>query len=213
MSAIKAFIFDLDGVLVFTDKFHYKAWKKLTEDLGIPFDETINNRLRGVSRKESLEIILANAKVVFTQAQKQCFLDTKNSYYRQLLDDLTPNDVSLEVKETLNVLRQNGYKLAIGSSSENAKFILNKIELIDWFDAISDGTIITYSKPHPEVFLKAAAFLDVPPSSCIVVEDACAGIDAAKAAEMTAIGMGDAAHYAQADYSIKKFCDLLSLSL
>lgn len=209
---MKAFIFDLDGVIVFTDKLHYQAWKKIADDMGIYFDSTINNRLRGVSRAESLEIILERYNGTLSADQKIKLMNEKNNIYRELLATMTPSDVSDEVKQTLKELQDSGFKLAIGSSSKNTKFILEKVGLINTFNAISDGNNISNSKPHPEVFIKAGEFLGEQPSECIVVEDAYAGIDAAKAAKMTAVAIGDAYTYDKADYKIKSFKELLELS-
>ena len=208
---MKAFIFDLDGVLVFTDKYHYQAWKKMADGLGVYFDETINNRLRGVSRMESLEIILEKYDGHLIEEEKLALATQKNEDYRKLLEKMTPQDVSNEVRETLNELKQRGYKLAIGSSSKNARFILQRVDLIDMFDAISDGNNITNSKPDPEVFLKAAEYLGEKPEDCIVVEDAYAGVDAAKAGGMTAAAIGDAVTYEKADYIVQSFKDLLAV--
>lgn len=209
---MKAFIFDLDGVIVFTDKFHYQAWKKMADEMGIYFDETINNRLRGVSRAESLEIILERYEGEPLSAEKKAeLMEEKNNTYRELLATMTPADVSDEVRETLKTLRERGSRLAIGSSSKNAKFILEKVELLDAFDAISDGNNITHSKPDPEVFLKAGEFLGEDPANCVVVEDAYAGIDAAKAAGMTAVGLGDAFGYEKTDVKIEHFAQLLDV--
>jgi beta-phosphoglucomutase len=209
---MKAFIFDLDGVLVFTDKFHYQAWKKMADHMGIYFDETINNRLRGVSRAESLEIILERWEGEPLSAEKKAqLMEEKNNTYRELLKNMTPSDVTDDVRETLQELKRRGHKLAIGSSSKNTKFILAQVQLTDFFDAISDGTNISRSKPDPEVFVKAAQFLGEDPANCIVVEDAFAGIDAAKAAGMTGVGIGDAASYEKADHHIRAFSELLDL--
>ena len=189
---IKGLIFDLDGVLVFTDKFHYQAWKTMADELGVYFDETINHRLRGVSRMDSLEIILERYEGPdLSLREKEKLAEKKNEIYRTLLESMTPDDVTKEVRDTLTKLREKGYKLAIGSSSKNAKFILEKVELKDAFDAISDGNNITKSKPDPEVFLKAAEYLGLPPKACMVVEDAEAGIEAAKKGGMYAAGIGD----------------------
>ena len=178
----KAFIFDLDGVIVFTDQFHYQAWKQIADEMEIYFDQQINNRLRGVSRMESLEIILERyGGKPLTDEQKEDLAARKNHIYRKLLDNMQSTDVSDEIRNTLKKLHSLGYQLAVGSSSRNAKFILERADLMEYFDAISDGTNITKSKPDPEVFLKAAEFLQVEPEECYVVEDACAGIDAAKA--------------------------------
>ena len=210
---MKAFIFDLDGVIVFTDKFHYQAWKKMADGMGIYFDEKINNRLRGVSRAESLEIILERYEGEPLSAERKAeLMEEKNNTYRELLSTMTPADVTDEVRNTLKELHERGCKLAIGSSSKNAKFILEKVELLDAFDAISAGNNITHSKPDPEVFSKAGEFLGEKPDNCIVVEDAYAGVDAAKAAGMTAVGIGDAAGYDKADVKIRTFSDLLKLA-
>ena len=210
---MKAFIFDLDGVIVFTDKFHYQAWKKIADEMGIYFDEEINNRLRGVSRMDSLEIILERYEgEPLSQKEKEDLAEKKNGFYRELLHTMTPEDVSSEVRSTLKELQNRGYLLAVGSSSKNAKFILAKVDLLHAFDAISDGTNITRSKPDPEVFLKAAEFLGEAPEECYVVEDAQAGIDAAKAGGMQAIGIGDAGQYEKTDHPISKFKDLLSFA-
>ncbi|MDE7062346.1 MAG: beta-phosphoglucomutase [Lachnospiraceae bacterium] len=207
----KGIIFDLDGVIVFTDKFHYQAWKEMADELGVYFDEVINNRLRGVSRMDSLEIILERYDGTLSQEEKEALAEKKNTIYRKLLGTMTPEDVTEEVRDTLRKLRKNGCKLAIGSSSKNAKYILERVELTDYFDAISDGTNITRSKPDPEVFLKAAEFIGEAPEDCMVVEDAYAGIDAAKAGNMTAVGIGDASGYEKTDYPIQTFAELLRL--
>lgn len=214
MKIMKAFIFDLDGVIVFTDKFHYQAWKKMADDMGIYFDEEINHRLRGVSRMDSLEIILERYEgKPLSQEEKNELAEKKNEIYRSLLETMTPEDVTQEVRDTLSELRRRGYKLSLGSSSKNAKYILKKVALTDAFDAISDGTNITKSKPDPEVFLKGAEFLGVEPAECVVVEDAYAGIDAAKAANMMAAGIGEAKDYAKTDYQLDSFSDLLQVGV
>ncbi|MFR4351269.1 MAG: beta-phosphoglucomutase [Roseburia sp.] len=207
--ATKGFIFDLDGVIVFTDRFHYQAWKQMADRIGIYFDETINNRLRGVSRMESLEIILERYEgKPLSAEEKEQLAEEKNETYRRLLNSMMPGDVSDEVRATLAALKDAGYLLAIGSSSKNAKFILERVALTGAFDAISDGTNITRSKPDPEVFLKAAEFLGLQAAECGVIEDAYAGIDAAKVANMTAIAIGDATSYEKADFRLSTFADL-----
>lgn len=208
----KAIIFDLDGVICFTDKFHYQAWKALADRLGIYFDETINDRLRGVSRMASLEIILERAEREYTQAEKEAFTEEKNNTYRELLATMSPADLSDEVRDTLAELRRRGYLLTIGSSSKNTKFILERIGLGDFFDAIADGTDITHSKPDPEVFLISAQKVGVAPADCAVVEDAKAGIQAAKAGGMTALALfGDAKGCGLEDYDLTSFSDLLNI--
>ena len=208
----KAVIFDLDGVICFTDRFHYQAWKALADRLGIYFDEKINDRLRGVSRMASLEIILERATETYTQEQKEAFAEEKNNTYRELLKNMSPADLTDEVKDTLIELRNRGYKLSIGSSSKNTKFILERIGLGDFFDAIADGTDITRSKPDPEVFLCSAGKIGMDPADCAVVEDAKAGIQAARAAGMTALALhGDAENCGEEDYNLKNFADLLNI--
>ncbi len=210
---MKGIIFDLDGVLVFTDKFHYRAWKSMADKLGVYFDEKINNRLRGVSRMQSLDIILERYEgASLSGNDKMKLAQEKNNVYRKLLEGMTADDVSGDVRATLSKLREKGYKLAIGSSSKNAKYILERVNLLDEFDAISDGTNITKSKPDPEVFLKAADFMGLKPEECAVVEDATAGIDAAKAAGMIAIAIGDASDYEKSDYVLSEFVDLITVA-
>lgn len=211
-AVMKGIIFDLDGVIVFTDCFHYQAWKAIADEQGIYFDEEINNRLRGVGRMESLDIILEKYEgEPLSQEKKKELAAKKNDIYRELLKQMTPEDVSEEVRDTLAELRKRGYLLSLGSSSKNANFILQQVKLNDAFDAISDGTNITKSKPDPEVFLKAAEFLHLQPTECVVVEDAFAGIDAAKAGNMTAVAIGDAVQSPNADYTLDTFSDLLKL--
>ena len=205
----KGIIFDLDGVICSTDHYHYLAWKALADRLGAYFDETINNRLRGVSRMASLEIVLERYNGTLTEEEKLAAAEEKNNTYRELLKQMTPADLSDEVKTTLDALRAKGLLLGIGSSSKNTRFILSRIGLGDYFDKISDGTNITRSKPDPEVFLKAAEYLGLEPKDCLVVEDAVAGVQAAHAAGMDAAAVGDAAGSGLAEYSLKSISELL----
>lgn len=209
--SLKGLIFDLDGVIVFTDQYHYKAWKQMADEKGIYFDQEINNRLRGVSRMDSLEIILERAEKQYTEEEKLALATEKNDLYRGLLKNLTPADRLAGVTETLEKLKEKGYLLAIGSSSRNTPVILSKIGYDGYFDAVSDGNNITKSKPDPEVFEKAAEMLSLPAKECFVVEDSLAGIDAAKAGGFKAIGIGGAAIYAKTDYSINAITDILKL--
>lgn len=211
MLQYKGVIFDLDGVICFTDKFHYLAWKQVVEPLGVPFDEKINDRLRGVSREHSLEIILEKYDGELTQEQKAALCEQKNVVYKELLKNLSPSDVSEDVLGTLSELKKRGIKIAIGSSSRNARFILQGVGLLDTFDAIADGNSITHSKPHPEVFLQAAELLQLSPSECLVVEDGESGIDAGVAGGFTTVGVGMAAKYAKTHYKVEKVSDLLKL--
>lgn len=210
---MKAFIFDLDGVLVSTDKYHYQAWKKMADDEGIYFDEKINDRLRGVSRMASLGIVLERAGRQYTEEEKVALANKKNDLYRDLLKNLTPADRLAGVTETLEKLRAEGFLLAVGSSSKNTPTILDKIGYGWYFDAVSDGNNITKSKPDPEVFVKAAEMLKLPAEECCVVEDAKAGIDAAKAGGFVSVGIGDAAHYDKTDYKISTISDILKLPI
>lgn len=207
----KGVIFDLDGVICFTDELHYRAWKALADRLNIYFDRDINNRLRGVSRMASLEIILERASQEYTPAEKDAFAAEKNALYADSLRTMSEKDVSDDVRTTLKTLKERGVKIAIGSSSKNTPTILERIGLYDEFDAISDGNNITKSKPDPEVFLKAAEFLGLEPKDCLIVEDAKAGIDAGKAGGFATAGIGEAASYEKSDYKLSKLSDLLSV--
>ncbi len=207
----KAIIFDLDGVICSTDEYHYQAWKALADRLGIPFDRTINNRLRGVSRMESLEIILEKAEHEYTAEEKTAFAEEKNTLYRELLHQMSTADLSDEVRDTLHALREKGVRMAIGSSSKNTPFILERIGLGDFFEAVADGNCITHSKPHPEVFLKAAAMLGLNPTDCLVVEDAHAGVEAAAAGNFDCAAIGDAFGDARAKYHLNTFGELNSV--
>jgi len=208
---IKAIIFDLDGVLIHTDHYHYLAWKQMADNEGIYFNKTINNRLRGVSRMESLEIILERASRSYSEQEKLALAEQKNEFYKQSLLKLTPKDLDEKVLDFLQQLMRQNIKIAIGSSSKNAKMILSQIGIIDLFDAISDGTNITRSKPDPEVFIMASEMLNVPIANCAVVEDAKAGIDAANTGGFLSIGIGDAALYEKTKISVEKLSDILKI--
>ena len=207
---LKGIIFDLDGVIVSTDEQHYLGWKALADRLGIPFTREVNSRFRGVSRMACMNILEELGGKHYTDSEKIAYADWKNEYYRQLLDQMSPADLSQEVRSTLDALRARGLKLAIGSSSKNAKFILQRIGLSDYFDAVSDGTNISRSKPDPEVFLKAAEYLGLAPSDCLVVEDAVSGVEAAHAGGMKAAAVGDAARRGCGDFILSRFADLLA---
>ena len=186
---IKAVIFDLDGVIVSTDDCHYEAWKKMADEESIYFDKTINNRLSGVSRMESLEIVLERATKEYSDEGKLQLAERKNGYYKEFITKLTPADILPGAMNTLVELKENGIKVAIGSSSKNTPVILKQIGLSDYFDAVSDGNNITNSKPDPEVFLKAADMLGIPYAECMIVEDADAGIEAGKRAGMKTLSV------------------------
>lgn len=205
---IEAVIFDLDGVIVTTDDYHYKAWKKVADEENIYFDKEINERLRGVSRMESLDIVLEKSNKIYSEKEKNELATRKNDFYKNLLKNLTEKDILPGVLDTLDFLEKNGTKKAIGSSSKNTMFILDKIGLTEKFDAIADGTMITNSKPNPEVFLMASQKLEINPEKCLVVEDADAGVEAAKRAGMIVLGVGSAKNNMDTDYkasNLKEF--------
>lgn len=208
----EAVIFDLDGVICFTDHYHFLAWKALADSLNIPFDETKNDRLRGVSRMASLELILEEYQgPQLTENEKATLATKKNDLYRTYLQSMTPADLSDEVRDTLRALRQRGLKLAIGSSSRNAPLILKRIGLADFFDVVSDGNNITHSKPDPEVFIMASEMLGLEPAQCLVVEDAEAGIQAAATGGFHSAGLGPASKYGLVTYPLHTFGDLLQI--
>ena len=209
---MKAIIFDLDGVICHTDEYHYLAWKAMADGLGVYFDREINNRLRGVSRMASLEIILENFSGELSAAEKEALATQKNELYKESLKSMSPADLSEEVKTTLDTLRARGYKLAIGSSSKNAPFILQQLGLGSYFDAISDGNNITHSKPDPEVFVKAAQMLCIPCEECLVVEDAVSGAQAGHAGGMQVACVGDAAQAGAGEFNLRSFAQLLEIA-
>jgi beta-phosphoglucomutase len=205
---ISAVIFDLDGVIVSTDEFHYQAWKQISDQEKIYFDREINERLRGVSRMESLEIILSHSDKIYNEKDKEQLAQRKNEVYCELLNKLSPNDILPGVINLILSLKAKDIKIAIGSSSKNTPYILEKIGLATSFDAIADGNGIKKSKPDPEVFLLAAEKLGVSPVECVVIEDAQAGIDAAIAAGMKAVGVGTAASCVNAHLKLVDLSDL-----
>lgn len=190
--SVQAVIFDLDGVLVMTEELHYRSWKEVAEAEGIPLDRAIMKRLRGMGRRKSLEIILERASRPYTEQEKESLATRKNDRYQDLIEALSPADVVSGAVDLLQVLRRRGIPVAVGSSSRNAGLVLEHLGLAASFDAIVDGNDIAASKPDPAIFLRCAELLGVPPEGCIVVEDAEAGIEAARRAGMIAIGIGDA---------------------
>jgi len=184
----RAVIFDLDGVLTDTADFHYLAWQALADDEGLPFDRAANEHLRGVSRRDSLLLILGDRQV--DEAALERMMERKNELYLASLEHMGPEDALPGARELVCDARHRGLLVAIGSSSKNARFVLDKLGLSDAFDAVADGNSVERAKPAPDLFLKAAEMLGVEPSACIVVEDAASGVDAALAAGMTAVGVG-----------------------
>lgn len=211
MNDICAIIFDLDGVICSTDRYHFLAWKALADRLGIPLDEGINQQLRGVSRMESLEIVLGAHRKEYSQEEKVALAEEKNRLYGQYLATMAPGNLSKDVRMTLYTLRQRGYLLAIGSSSKNARQILKQLGLENFFDAVADGTQITKSKPDPEVFLLAASLLGVAPEHAMVIEDAASGVRAAKAGRFRAIGIRTEGNDPDADITIRTLSNLLDI--
>lgn len=211
MKKYRGIIFDLDGVICCTDQYHERAWREMAEEFGIYFDPAVSNRLRGVSREESLEIILEHAGKVFSPEEKKKMAEKKNAIYIKLLDRMSPGDLEEDVRSTLEQLRNRGCLLAIGSSSKNTRKILDKIGLGNYFDAVCDGNDITHSKPDPEVFLKAAGKIGLAVSECLVVEDACAGISAASAGGFDSAGLGDAAKDKNVTWALNTFGDLKNI--
>lgn len=208
----QAVVFDLDGVLCHTDKYHYEAWKEIADELGIYFDEEINHRLRGVSRMESFDIILERYDGTMTQEEKNKWAGEKNTRYQILLKQMTPQEVQSEVRQVLETLKSNGIKLAIASSSKNAGMILDITDLRKYFEAISDGNNITNSKPHPEVFEKAAEYLGIVAENCLAVDDAVAGVASGRAAGMDTVAVGMSHCVPPANYYLKTFSDLLEIT-
>ncbi|MGN0999341.1 MAG: beta-phosphoglucomutase [Faecousia sp.] len=209
---MQGIIFDLDGVICSTDEYHYQAWKRMAEDLGVYFDREINNRLRGVSRMDSLEIVLERyTGPALTTEEKEALAEKKNAIYRESLKQMSPSDLPEDVKTTLDTLRARGLRLAIGSSSKNTPFILERIGLGNFFDAVSDGNNITRSKPDPEVFQKAAGFLGLPCEECLVVEDAVSGAQAGHAGGFRVACVGDASRAGAGDYNLHSISQLLDI--
>lgn len=208
----KAVIFDLDGVLVHTDRYHYNAWRILTDRLGIDFTQERYDGIRGLSRMDSLERILALSPRQFTQEEKEALAAEKNEAYLERVRQMGPDEVDSDVREALAGLREKGLLLAVGSSSKNAKLILERVGLTACFDAIADGSMVRRAKPDPEVFLKAAELLSVAPEEALVVEDAAAGLRAAKDGGFQAVAFGgDATGSPLADYEVTRLTQLLEL--
>jgi beta-phosphoglucomutase len=202
MAIIKACIFDLDGVVVDTAKYHYLAWKRLANDLGFDFTVHDNERLKGVSRIDSLNILLEIGGLTFTNEEKLTFADKKNSWYTEYIDKMTPDEVLPGALDFFDQLKSKGVKMALGSASKNAGYILQKINLTHWFDFVVDGTKTAKAKPDPEVFLLGAKGLNVAPNECVVFEDAEAGVEAAINAGMYCVGIGNSAVLGKANFVI-----------
>lgn len=197
MKKLHAFIFDLDGVITDTSEFHYQAWQRLADEEGIPFSREENEKLRGVSRRESLEIMLKGR--VISEETAQVWMERKNNYYLDLVQTITPKDVLPGVSALLAEIKAASFKAAIASSSKNAPLVISKLELQPYFDAVVDGLKVTKSKPAPDLFLQAAIELASSPEESVIFEDAAAGIDAGKAAGMSTVGLGPVERVGHAD--------------
>lgn len=201
----KTFIFDLDGVIVDTAKYHFLAWQRLANQLGIEFTPEHNEQLKGVSRVRSLELILALGKIEATQEKKNEWLIQKNTEYLSYIEEMNENEILPGVMQVLNYLKENNQNIVLGSASKNAKPILEKAKILHYFDAIVDGNDVSNAKPDPEVFLQGAKKAHDVPENCIVFEDSVAGIQAANLANMISIGIGQPEVLHEADYIFKDF--------
>lgn len=201
-------IFDLDGVIVDTAKYHFQAWKRLANELGFDFNETQNEQLKGVSRYDSLNLILGWGGVSQTENQKQAWMVTKNDWYLGLINEMNESEILPGVRPFLEELKVAKIPIALGSASKNSNRILNQIGLTSYFHTIIDGNLVVNGKPHPETFLMGAKKINVAPSECIVFEDAPKGVKAAKAGGFMAIGVGTSEHLFEADYIVKGFENL-----
>jgi beta-phosphoglucomutase len=202
---IKACIFDLDGVIVDTAKYHFIAWKEMAAELGFDFSEEDNESLKGVSRMRSLEILLNIGKINKTDEEKTILAERKNKRYLEYVHQMTEDEILPEVTRFLKDLKNNGMLIALGSASKNAPLILDRIHLKEQFDVIVDGNSVSKAKPDPEVFLKGAELLKVDPSACLVFEDAQAGIEAALNGGMHVVGVGSSDILSYADHYIPGF--------
>ncbi|MBQ4900764.1 beta-phosphoglucomutase [Paenibacillus sp. Marseille-P2973] len=211
LETMKGAIFDLDGVIVDTAKYHYLAWRSLAKSLGFEFTEEDNERLKGVSRMESLQILLEVGGVEANEAERLEMADAKNKEYVDYISRLEPSEILPGAREYLLQLRSRGVKVALGSASKNAEFILNRLGIADLFDAVIDGTKVSKAKPDPEVFLAASAALGLEPSACVVFEDAAAGVQAGKAAGSKVVGIGSADILAEADRVINGLYELAEI--
>ncbi|MDO6600751.1 beta-phosphoglucomutase [Tenacibaculum sp. 1_MG-2023] len=204
----RGFIFDLDGVIVDTAKYHYLAWKNLANQLGFDFTKEQNELFKGVSRKRCLEILLEIGNREATQEEFDTWMVEKNVDYLKYIEDMDASEILPDVPRVLEFLQENNIPIALGSASKNAQPIIEKVGLLHYFDAIVDGNNVTKAKPDPEVFLLAAAQLNVKPEDCVVFEDAVAGVQAANAAKMMSIGIGDKNVLAEAQLIFTDFTEI-----
>ena len=205
---VKALLFDLDGVIVDTAIFHYQAWRRMANSLGFDITDEFNEQLKGISRTESLDIILTHGSLMLSDEKKAQLAAQKNEWYLELVSQMTPANILPGVTDFFVQVKAAGLKTAIGSVSKNARLILERISMLDDFDAIIDGTKISRGKPDPEVFLKGALELAVQPDECVVFEDAVAGIEAAKRGGMRAVGIGEPTVLTQADLVVASLAEI-----
>ncbi len=210
MTKITACIFDLDGVIVDTAKYHYQAWHKLAIQLDIPFNEAENEKMKGISRMDSLEMMLALGDKTYTDIDKQKYCAAKNTWYLDLVTDMDQSEILPGILDFIAHLKEEKIKIALGSASKNARKILNLVGLTDSFDDIVDGNDVVKSKPDPEVFLKGAALLKSKPTETIVFEDSAKGIDAAVAGSFRTVGIGQDIHLGHADIVVE---NLIGMSI
>ena len=208
LAHLKACLFDLDGVIVDTAKYHFLAWERLANELGFTFTEHDNERLKGVSRVRSLEILLEIGGLMFTEEEKAEMARRKNDWYVESIQHMDASEILPGVLDFFATLKANGVLVALGSASKNAKMILSNIGMLDAFDAIIDGNLTSEAKPDPEVFLLGAQALGVDAANCVVFEDAEAGVEAARRANMHCIGIGSADQLGEADFTIRQFTEL-----
>lgn len=205
---IRGCIFDLDGVIVDTARYHYLAWKRLAAELGYNLTEAENEQLKGVSRMRSLDIILRLAGITLNQKHREILADKKNVWFNDYVQQMMPGEIFPGVKALIRTLRRNGIKVGLASSSRNARTVIKLLGIQDEFDAIVDGRMITRTKPHPEIFLMNARMLGLDPTECVVIEDAEAGVEAALSAGMRCIGIGSPARLQKADMVFEKTADV-----
>ena len=210
MGMIEAIILDLDGVITDTAEYHYRGWKRLADEEGLPFDREANEQLRGVSRRQSLLLILGDKKDEYTEEQIQEMMARKNGYYQEMLDNLTAEDFLPGAKELIAEIKARGLKIAVGSASKNTKRVLNSLKITDLFDAIGDGYSVERAKPAPDLFVHTAGKMGFPPRKCVVIEDAESGVQAALTGGFVAVGVGPEERVGKAHF---RYDDTASIDL
>lgn len=204
MAKIEAVIFDLDGVITDSAEYHYLAWKALAEELNVPFDREFNEQLKGVSRTDSLEMILEHGNVQLSDEEKEYYAAKKNEHYKTFIQKITPQDLLPGIREFMEEIKADGIKTGLASASKNAQAVIENLEVTDLLDTVVDAAEVKKGKPDPEVFLRAAEQLNVNPENCVGVEDAQAGVTAIKAADMYAVGVGSEETLSEADWVVSE---------